>query len=59
MDNKFEANFALFFAILFGVLAALAIVGIWWNPSQYIIAGICALMCWAFIREYKIKKPTK
>ena len=54
--NKYERSFNKFMAWLFGVMTAIAVVGIFWNPAQFVIAGISALLCWVFIRETRLLK---
>lgn len=42
----------LFWAIVFGVLFVLAVIGIFWNWAHIFTAAICGLLCIAFISDY-------
>lgn len=42
----------LFWAIIWGVVCALAIVGFFWNPAQIVVAVIAAIFCGLFIKDY-------
>ncbi len=59
MENtfkKYERAFNKFMAWTFGIMTGISIIGIFWNPAQFVIAGICAIFCFAFIRELQINK---
>ena len=42
----------LFWAIIWGVVCALAIVCFFWNPAQIVVAVIAAIFCGLFIKDY-------
>lgn len=42
----------LFWAIVWGLVCVLAIVGIFWNPAHFVTAAISAVFCGAFISDY-------
>lgn len=57
--RKIEMAFNRFMAWLFGVMTAIAIIGIFWNPAQFLVAGMSLILCIAFIREIEINKEPK
>lgn len=63
MDNnnfrKIEMAFNRFMAWLFGIMTAISVIGIFWNPAQFIVAGLCLILCIAFVREIQINKEPK
>lgn len=49
----------LFWAVVWGLVCILAIIGIFWNPSQWATAVICGCFCGAFIWDYVKEKRMK
>lgn len=49
-------NVNLFWAIIWGVVFALAVVGIFWKPCQIVVAVIAAVFCALFVNDYRETK---
>ena len=52
MKNKFH----LFWAIIWGLVCALGIIGIFWNPAQIALAVIAGIFCILFVQDYRESK---
>jgi len=46
----------LFWAVVWSVVLALCIGGIWWRPANYIAAGIAAIIAAMFWHDYRKTK---
>ena len=42
----------LFWAIVWALLAVLALVGIWWNPADIFVVIIAGIFCGMFVHDY-------
>lgn len=53
-----DTNFLnLFWAIVWGLITVLTVVGIFWNPAQFVAAIIAGCMFVVFVKEYvRIKR---
>lgn len=49
---KSELKIHLFWCIVWGVVLGCAILGFFWQPALYIIAGVAAIMFGVFISDY-------
>ena len=49
---KYHSTLDLFWAIVWGLVCALAIVGIFWNPAQIALAVIAGIFCILFVQDY-------
>lgn len=49
----------LFWAIVWGLIFALSVVAIFWNPSHFFTAAISAVLCALFIKDYIEEKRRK
>jgi hypothetical protein len=49
-----QAN--LFWAIVWGVICVLCVIGIFWNPCQIATAVIAGFFCGMFIHDYRKTK---
>ena len=51
-----EKNSSLFWAIVWTIVFISAIVGIFWNPSQFITAALSGAMAVCFFADYRKTK---
>ena len=60
MNIMKDTNFLnLFWAIVWGLITVLAVVGIFWKPAIFIVIAAAASLCGMFIYDYVRVKRMK